>query len=102
MRVLDLPKRGRNCFTIDIKVFALGMKVLLYDSKFHLFLGKLRSRWMGPYIISHVFPYGVIETQDPESGATFKVNGQRLKLFLKLPSKEDVECLILHEPSSDQ
>jgi len=26
------------------KEFALGMKVLLYDSKLHIFLGKLRSR----------------------------------------------------------
>jgi len=84
------------------KEFTPGMKVHLYDSKLYLFLGKLKSRWTRPYLISHVFPYGVIETQDPESGATFKVNGQRLKLFLKLPSKEDVECLILHEPSSDQ
>ena len=26
------------------KEFSLGMKVLLYDSKLHIFLGKLRSR----------------------------------------------------------
>ena len=56
---------------------------------------------MGPYIISHVFPYGVVEIQDSESGAKFKVNGQRLKKFLELPSKEDVECLILHKPNPD-
>ena len=54
---------------------------------------------MGPYIISHVFPYHVVEIQDLESGATFKVNGQRLKQFLELLSKEDVECLVLRKPS---
>jgi len=41
--------------------FAPGMKVLLYDSKLHLFLGKLRSRWTGPYVVSRVFPYGAVE-----------------------------------------
>jgi len=57
---------------------------------------------MGPYIVSHVFPYGAVEIQDPQSGATFKVNCQRLKPFLELPGQEDVGCLILHEPSHDQ
>jgi len=84
------------------KEFSLGIKVLLYDSKLHLFPGKLSSRWMGPYIVSHVFPYGVVEIQYQESGAKFKVNGQRLKQLLKLPNAEDVECLILHVPSPDR
>jgi len=78
------------------KEFALRMKVLLYDSKLHLFPGELRSRWTSPYIVSHVFSYGAVEIQGPQSGATFKVIGQRLKQFLELPSQEDVECLILH------
>ena len=38
-----------------------GQKVLLHDSRIHLFLGKLSSRWTGPFIISHVFPHGAIE-----------------------------------------
>ena len=84
------------------KEFAPGMKILLYDSRLHLFLGKLRSRWTGPYIVSRVFPYGAVEIKDPKSGAKFKVNGQRLKQFLKLPNEEDVECLILHESSLAQ
>jgi len=66
------------------KEFAPGMKVLLYDSKLHLFPGKLRSRWTGPYIVLRVFPYGAVEIQDLESDAKFKVNGQRLKQFLEL------------------
>ena len=78
------------------------MKVFLYDSKLHLFIGKLRSQWMGPYIVSYVFLYGTVEIQDPESGITFKVNGQHLKQFLELLSKEDVKCMTLHELSPDQ
>jgi len=73
-------KEGANLFHdrhIFRKDFTPGMKVLLYDSRLHLFLGKLRSRWAGPYVVSHVFPYGEVEIQDPHSGATFKVNGQR-------------------------
>jgi len=37
------------------KEVALGMKVLLYDSKLHLFSGKLRSQGTGPYNFSQVF-----------------------------------------------
>jgi len=77
------------------------MKVFLYDSKFYLFPGKLRSWWTGSYIVLHVFPYGAVEIQDPESGAKFKVNSQRLKQFLELQRKEDAEYLILHEPNFD-
>jgi len=68
----------------------------------HLFSGKLRSRWTGPYIVSHVFPYGAVEIQDPQSGTTFKVNGHHLKPFLELSGQDDVKCLILHEPIHDQ
>ena len=54
---------------------------------------------MGPYIVSRIFPYGAIEIQDPEIGATFKVNGQHFKAFLELSSEENVECRILYEPT---
>ena len=33
------------------KNFKKGDQVLLYDSKLHLFPGKLKSRWTGPYTI---------------------------------------------------
>ena len=84
------------------KKFALGMKVLLYVSRLHLFPGKLTSRWTGSYVISHVFPYGAVQIQDLQTGALFKVSGQRLKPFLELPTPEDVKCLILHDPSHTQ
>jgi len=46
------------------------MKVLLYDSRLHLFPRKLSSSWMGPYIVSRVFPYGAVEITDPETGTS--------------------------------
>ena len=41
------------------KTFNVGQKVLLYNSRLHLFPGKLRSRWSGSFIVKHVYPYGV-------------------------------------------
>jgi len=68
------------------------------NSRLHLFPGKLRSRWTGPFIVRSVFSYGAIEIEDPKNGSTFKVNGQRLKPFLELQSLE-VETTLLEDPS---
>jgi len=62
------------------KQFQEGDQVLLFNSRLKLFPGKLRSRWSGPYIVTQVFPHGAVEVTHPENG-TFKVNGQRLKLY---------------------
>ncbi|RVW74938.1 Retrovirus-related Pol polyprotein from transposon 297 [Vitis vinifera] len=43
------------------KEFFKGQRVLLYDSKLHLFSGKLKSRWVGPFVIHQVHSHGVIE-----------------------------------------
>ena len=47
------------------------------------------------------FSYGAVEIQDPDTGVKLKINGQRLKKFLELPSLEDMECLILRELSCE-
>jgi hypothetical protein len=80
------------------RFFEPGQKVLLYNSRMHLFPGKLRSRWAGPFIVRSVFSYGAIEIEDPKNGSTLKVNGQRLKPFLELQSSE-VETTLLEDPS---
>ena len=69
---------------IQRKTFLVGQKVLLYNSRLQLFPGKLRSRWDGPYIVTQVSPNGSIEIRDPKDNQTFKVNGQRLKLYREL------------------
>ena len=48
--------------------FKQGEKVLLCDSKLHIFLGKLRSRWNDPYVVKEVFPYGIV-TDNPTLGS---------------------------------
>ena len=58
-----------------------GEQVLFYNSKLKLFLGKLKSRWSGPYIVITSIPFGAVTLKD-ESGSEFKVNGKRLKHYL--------------------
>ena len=64
------------------KTFDVGQKVLLYNSRVHLFLGKLRSRWSGPFIVKHVYPYGAFDIENPKNDNVFKVNEHILKMFL--------------------
>ncbi|RVW59485.1 Transposon Ty3-G Gag-Pol polyprotein [Vitis vinifera] len=79
------------------KEFFKGQRVLLYDSKLHLFPGKLKSRWVGPFVIHQVHSHGVIELLNSNSAKTFKVNGHRLKPFIE-PFKQDKEEINLLEP----
>ena len=63
------------------KEFQPGQQVLLFNSRLKLFPGKLKSRWSGPFKVINVSPYGAVELLG-HSGNPFKVNGQRLKLYL--------------------
>ena len=63
------------------KNFKQGDQVLLYDSKLHLFPGKLKSRWTGPFIIHQVHPNGSVGLLNSKDSRIFKVNGQRLKPY---------------------
>ncbi|CAN6704221.1 unnamed protein product [Malus baccata var. baccata] len=46
---------------IRAKTFAIGQKVLLFNSRLRLFPGKLRSKWVGPFIVTNVFPHGAVQ-----------------------------------------
>ncbi|RVW64078.1 Retrovirus-related Pol polyprotein from transposon 17.6 [Vitis vinifera] len=80
---------------VNQKNFTKGQRVLLYDSKLHLFPGKLKSRWTGPFIIHDVQPNGVVELLNFKSTRTFKVNEHRLKPFIEpfKPEKEEINLL---------
>ena len=84
------------------KEFVVGQKVLLYNSRLGLMGGKLRSKWIGPFVVTHVFPYGAVEIKSESTVKTFKVNGHRLKPFLSNPSLVDavVEEVPLFDPAS--
>nr|GEV61269.1 reverse transcriptase domain-containing protein [Tanacetum cinerariifolium] len=65
---------------IKNRVFNIGDRVLLFNSRLKIFSGKLKSRWSGPFTISQVYPYGTVELSQPD-GPNFKVNGHRLKHY---------------------
>ena len=65
---------------VKIKSFQVGDQVLLFNSRLRLFPGKLKSRWSGPFVVSHIYPYGAVEVCNTQ-GERFKVNGQRLKIY---------------------
>nr|CAN69674.1 hypothetical protein VITISV_028879 [Vitis vinifera] len=46
---------------VSRKEFQKGQKVLLYDSKLHIFSGKLKLRWIGLFTIQEVYSNGVVE-----------------------------------------
>jgi hypothetical protein len=79
------------------KTFDVGQKVLLYNSRLHLFPGKLRSRWSGPFIVKHVYPYGACDIENPKNGNVFKVNGHRLKVYFDNFSVEN-DSIELSDP----
>ena len=61
---------------ITRKNFAPGDRVLLYNSRLHIFVGKLKTSWSGPFIMHTVFPHGDVLIADPKNNTEFKVNGQ--------------------------
>nr|GEZ92427.1 reverse transcriptase domain-containing protein [Tanacetum cinerariifolium] len=68
---------------IKNRVFNVGDRVLLFNSRLKIFSGKLKTRWSGPsgpFTIAKVFPYGTVELSQA-NGPTFKVNGHRVKHY---------------------
>ncbi|GKD92784.1 hypothetical protein Tco_1372621 [Tanacetum coccineum] len=62
------------------KDFKVGDKVLLFNSRLRMHLGKLKSKWYGPNVVETVYPYRTMEITD-KNGISFKVNEQRLKKY---------------------
>ncbi|XP_071914078.1 uncharacterized protein [Coffea arabica] len=63
-----------------------------------LFPSKLRSRWIGPFVVTNVFHYGAVEIQSLKAEKKFVVNGHRLKPYYEGVPTERVElvgCFIL-------
>ena len=77
------------------KHFKQGDQVLLYDSKLHLFPGKLKSRWTGPFTIQEVYPNGSVDLFNSKDNRVFKVNGKRSKPYAVHHSANKEEILLL-------
>ena len=83
---------------ITRKEFYVGDKVLLYHSRLKLFPGKLRSRWIGPFIVSNIFSYGAVEITSLETNNVLKVNGHSLKPFYESWTTKITASVELAEP----
>ena len=81
------------------KHFQKGDKVLFYDSKLHIFPGKLKSRCISSFTIQKVYPNGVVELLSSNESQTFQVNGHRLKPYA-VPFGPNKEKLTLLEPQN--
>nr|GFA71814.1 reverse transcriptase domain-containing protein [Tanacetum cinerariifolium] len=65
---------------IKNRIFNVGDQVLFFNSRLKIFLGKLKSRWSGPFTISKIYPYGTTKLVHPDA-CNFKVNCHRLKHY---------------------
>ncbi|RDX74364.1 hypothetical protein CR513_45898, partial [Mucuna pruriens] len=65
--------------------------------------GSTKEGWDRPFVITNVFPYGVVELRDEANNRNFKVNGHRIKPFHEgsTPLVGEVESILI-EPSSHQ
>jgi len=63
--------------------------------------GKLWSKWIGPFVVTNVYPYGAVEIKSQSTDKSFKVNGHRLKSFLSNPTLVDtvVEEISMLDPT---
>ncbi|XP_076951273.1 uncharacterized protein LOC143624543 [Bidens hawaiensis] len=65
------------------RTFEVGKKLWLYNSRLKLFLGKLKSKWMGPYVITRVGRFVDVEIEDMQKQVKQVVNGHHLKPYLE-------------------
>nr|GEY59810.1 reverse transcriptase domain-containing protein [Tanacetum cinerariifolium] len=69
----DLKHANFNLQTAgDYRKVQLNKLNELRDQALKIFSGKLKTRWTGPFTITHVFPYGTVELSQTD-GANFKV-----------------------------
>ena len=78
------------------KNFKQGDQVLLYDSKLHLFPGKLKSRWIDPFIIHQFYLNGSVDLLNSKDSRVFKVNEQRLKPYAVQHTTDKEEIPLLY------
>nr|GEU96497.1 hypothetical protein [Tanacetum cinerariifolium] len=57
---------------IKNRIFNVGHRVLLFNSRLKIFSKKRKTRWSRPFTITKVFPYGTVELSQPD-GPNFKV-----------------------------
>lgn len=88
--VVHQQRKGWNDKFIKAKLFKEGDWVVLYDSRYKYFKGKLMTRWLGTYQIETRYPNGSVKIKTiDESTTPLLVNGYRLKLYKKPITKQE-------------
>nr|GEZ37059.1 reverse transcriptase domain-containing protein [Tanacetum cinerariifolium] len=79
---LIYKERTKKLYDAKIKnrIFNVGDQVLLFNSRLKIFLGKLKSRWSGPFTIAEIYSYVTAKLVRPD-GCNFKVNCHHLKHY---------------------
>ena len=71
----------------------------MYRSRLGFFVGKLLSKWEGPFIIEEVYHSSAIKIASLKDNTTQVVNGQRLKHYISEdPYNEDVDIIQVVTP----
>ena len=83
---------------ISRKEFYVGQKVFFYNSRLTLFPGKLKSRWIGPFVITNIFPHSAVEIKSSTIGNIHKVNDHRLKPYFEPFENVQLENISLEDP----
>ena len=72
---------------------------MLYDTRLHLFIGKLKTGWSGPFTVQTIFSHRAVKISDPKNDQVFKVNRQRLEPFLATEFESDADKVMgLYDP----
>nr|GEW02379.1 reverse transcriptase domain-containing protein [Tanacetum cinerariifolium] len=72
---LIYKERAKKIHDLKIKnrIYNVGDKVLLFNSRLKIFSGKLKTRWSGPFTITEVYPYGTAKLSHAD-GLNFKTD----------------------------
>ena len=73
--------------------------MLLYNSRFRFFAGKLLSKWEGPYVVEEVYRSGAIKINNFNGKNLRVVNGQRIKHYISgTPINEETNVIQVITP----
>lgn len=58
----------------------------------------MKSRWIGHFVITNVFPHGAVEIKSSTIRNIYKVNGHRLKPYFEPFENMQLQSINLEEP----
>ncbi|XP_070025767.1 uncharacterized protein [Nicotiana sylvestris] len=75
------------------KEFKEGDLVLLFNSRLRMFLGKLKSKWSGPFEVESVTPFVTLDLKN-KNNEVLRVNGHRVKHYLRKVDDDHVMAVL--------